>query len=333
MPPVRLSALGLLLSLYGTPARADVVLRMAAIAPDGASWTRELKAFARELESRTHGRVRMKWYWGGIAGDEVQVLERIRRDQLDGQASAQACERVAPSLRITRVLGLFQSRDETSYVMRRLRASLDEEMRQNGFVGFIAGMGNDIVFTRHPVRSLADLRRAHIWLWNIDELMRGQLEAAGVKPVMLPVDDALRAYEDGQTDGFFAVPTAALAYQWSARAHYLTDLRIGFLPGCLILTNRAFDALTLDEQQALRDAAAQLILRFDELGRSDDAKLMGGLFQRQGLRVMQPSPMFRSEFFAAAEEARQHIPASLIPPELLQKVGGWLADYRAQHRQ
>jgi hypothetical protein len=35
----------------------------------------------------------------------------------------------------------------------------DQEVRQNSFVGFFAGMGSDILFTRRPVRDLADLKR------------------------------------------------------------------------------------------------------------------------------------------------------------------------------
>src|SRR6476620_405630 len=119
----------LLLLLLAPPARAEVVLRMAAIAPDGSPWTRELKAFAREIESRTRGRVRIKWYWGAIAGDELQVLERIQRDQLDGEAGAQFCDRLAPSLRVMRILGLIQSWDEALHVIARMRRTLDGEFR------------------------------------------------------------------------------------------------------------------------------------------------------------------------------------------------------------
>jgi TRAP-type C4-dicarboxylate transport system substrate-binding protein len=321
-----------LLCALAAPARADVVLRMAAIAPDGASWTRELKAFSREIETRTHGRVRMKWYWGAIAGDELQVLDRIKRDQLDGQAGAQVCDRLAPSLRVTRMLGLFQSWDEALYVIGRLRATVDGELRKHGFFGLVSGMGSDILFTRRPVRSLSDLKTTRLWLWNLDETMNQQLTAAGLHTLALPVEDAMQAYDDGRVDGFVSIPTGALAYQWSARSHYFTDLRFGFLPGCLVIANRAFDALSLDEQQAVRDAGAKLAVRFEDLGRTQERQLVTGLLQKQGVRALPASDSFRAEFFSAAEDARQHIPPSLVPSSLLQKVGGWLADYRAQHR-
>jgi TRAP-type C4-dicarboxylate transport system substrate-binding protein len=134
---------------------------------------------------------------------------------------------------------------------------------------------------------------------------------------------------DDITD-IFAIPTAALAFQWSARTHYVSELKIGFLAGCMVVANRAFDSLTLEEQQIFREAAAKLEMRFDQLGRSDDNRLLHGLFQRQGLRSVALSPMLRSEFFSAAEEARQHLPPALLP--LVQKVSSWLADYRAVRR-
>ena len=335
MTPLSLRACAaalLLSSLAATPSRGDVLLRMAGIAPDGASWTRELKAFAREIASRTNNRVRMKWYWGAIAGDEMEVVDRIKRDQLDGEAGAQVCDRLAPSLRVTRVLGLFQGRDEAAFVLARMRSALETEFRQSGFVGYVGVMGIDILFTRNPVHNLAELRKTRVWLWSLDDIMEEQLKSIGVAPVTSSVGDALAAYDEGRIDGFAAIPTAALAFQWSARTRYFTDLRIGFLPGCLIIANRAFDSLTLDEQRIVREASAKLLVRFEDLGRTQDERLLSGLFARQGLKPMPASELFRAEFFAAAEEARQHVPANLVPPSLLQKIGGWLADYRAEHR-
>ncbi len=85
---------------------AEVVIRMATVAPDGTSWARELKAFDREVQTVTHGQVRVKWYFGAIAGGEDEVKERIERNQLDGAASGgMMCQRVAPSMRVTRVMG------------------------------------------------------------------------------------------------------------------------------------------------------------------------------------------------------------------------------------
>src|SRR5271170_6030812 len=99
-------ALGLVIT--ASPAQAEPVqLRMAAIAPEGTAWARELHALARDIEGQTDGRVTMKWYLGAIAGDELTSVERVRRGQLDGVGGALFCTRLAPSLWVVRLAGLL----------------------------------------------------------------------------------------------------------------------------------------------------------------------------------------------------------------------------------
>ncbi|HEX4461609.1 MAG TPA: TRAP transporter substrate-binding protein DctP, partial [Polyangia bacterium] len=103
-----------------------VVLRFASEAPQGTAWAREGQALERDIAELTHGQVRIKWYLNGIAGDETQMLDRMRRDQLDGVASGgMMCQKLAPSMRVMRIPGLFQSRDESQYVSGRLKEDFD----------------------------------------------------------------------------------------------------------------------------------------------------------------------------------------------------------------
>jgi TRAP-type C4-dicarboxylate transport system substrate-binding protein len=317
--------------LAGT-AQADA-LRFATIAPDGTAWAREVKAFSRDVESLTAGGLRAKWYMGGIAGDEPQVLERIRRGQLDGMAAAHACDQLSPSMRVMHLIGLFRSSDEILYVLGKLRPLFDKEFQQHGFVqlGLGGGFGQTVFFGRQAARTLADLKRSRFWIWELDEVPRMQLAAMGIPLVPLSVEKAARAYDDKQIDGFIAIPTAALAYQWSAQARYFTPLRGGFLPACLTLSTAAFDALPLEQQQALRQASTNLIARFDEVGRSQDKQLLSGLFEKQGLTRIEVSASLAQEWGASAREAREKLGGQLIKPELIREVLTLLEEYRAHH--
>jgi TRAP-type C4-dicarboxylate transport system substrate-binding protein len=309
------------------------VLRMAAVAPEGTAWARELKAFARDVESRTKGGVRIKWYLGGIAGDDVQVSDRVRRDQLDGVASGgMLCERIAPTMRALSVLGLFQTRQESAYVMTRMKPELDHEFAQAGFVNLAeAGLGAQVILSRAPVKSLADLRQGKFWIWDLDDVLRGQVTELGIGTVPAGLDAAARAYDEGRTDGFIAIPSAALAFQWSTQAQYISDLRIAFLSGCLLVVNRAWDQMPLEDQQVVRASAAKLQVRMEELGRGQDEALLGGLFTKQGLRSVPVSDAFRSEFFEAARAAREHLSDKTVPHALIGRISEMLIDFRAEH--
>ena len=338
---MRAAALALLVCAAAADARAEPqrVLRLATVAPDGTSWAREARAFAAEVERSTAGRVRIKWFLGAIAGGEGEMLERARRDQLDGLVSGgPVCEQVAPSMRPMQLPGLFQSRAESVYVMNRLRPLLDDEFRRAGFANLgEVSLGPGVLFLRAPVHSMAEVRRLRLWIW--DALFEGAslsyqrfADLLGVTLVPLPIEAAGRAYEEGRVDAFFAVPTAALAFQWSVRARYVLDLHVAYAVGCLLVTNRAYDAMPFDDQRALLDATARMILRLDDLGRRQDAALLGGLFERQGVKRLVPSEAFRAQFFEAARTVRERLGEEALPQALLQRMLGMLADYRAEHR-
>jgi len=327
---IRRALLALLLA--STTAHADPqVLRMAAIAPDGTSWARDLKAFARAIETTTGGQLRMKWYLGGIAGDEPTALERVRKKQLDGVAGAIFCQSLAPSLRATNVPGLFHSRDEALYVVGRMHGILDEEMRKNGFANLgESAFGFDVILSHKPVRSMADLRSGRFWMWDLNPVWKAMLDEFGVPHVDSSVVDAAQVVAAEKLDGMIVFPAAALAYQWSTQMQYYTNLPTAFMPACMVIANATFDALPLERQQQLRSIAAQFFARFNDSGRLMDDALLNGLFEKQGLKRIEPSAAFRDEFARAAENAREKLPDSLVSREMLRKVKEWQAEYQRE---
>ena len=327
----RLAIIALLVCLPATLFASPRLLRMATVAPEGTTWAREIHAFARDVESATGGEVRIKMYFGGIAGGETEMEEQIRRGHLDGMISGgMSCSRIAPSLRVLRVIGLVRDRREAIYLINRLLPTVSREAQQNGFVTLgVALVGMDLLFSRQPVRSLAELRRGAYWIWDLDDMVQKQLRELGVHLVPAPLPEAAGLYEGGRADGFLTVPGAALAFQWSTQARYAAPLGYTALPGCAVVTVRAFDELPFAAQQAIRGAGAKLQARFDEVTDAQDAALLGELFARQGLAFTPVTERFRAEFFDAAAAAARRLGAALVPPALLDEANRLLGERRA----
>jgi TRAP-type C4-dicarboxylate transport system substrate-binding protein len=157
----------------------------------------------------------------------------------------------------------------------------------------------------------------------------------GVRAVNLPIDEAAAAYEDGRVDGFISVPTAALAFQWSARVKYFTALSAALLPGCVVVSQRAFDLLSPAHQDTVRGSTAKFLARFADLGETQDRALLSGLLQHQGVIEVPVSDVLRAEFYEAARLARETLAEKLLdfkrtPPTRLHEVIALLADFRAQ---
>jgi TRAP-type transport system periplasmic protein len=322
-------------ALSTSPAYADAehILRISSIAPEGTGYARELRGLAAETLALTQGRVRIKPYFGAIAGEERNAWERVKRGQLDGVASAaMLCEELSPSMRVMRLPGLFRSRDEVVAVMTRMKPVTDREFDRAGARNLGGVMvGPVILFTRDPMHTLAEMRQHTYWIWDADKVMAPVYPVLGISVLALPIYEAAHAFEQKRHDGFVATPAAALAFQWSTLARYYEPLPIAYLVGCLVVANRAFDELSLSDQQALAGAAAKAVMHIDEVGREMDTQLLGGLFEKQGLHQVAVTSQLQVEYDVSAVRARAELMAQhRVDPELVGKVEQMLAEIRAR---
>jgi TRAP-type C4-dicarboxylate transport system substrate-binding protein len=309
------------------------VLRLASVVPDGSGFARELKALAAEMEQGSSGRVRVKLYLGAMTGDELHMVERVRRDQLDGWASAgMACEQVSQSMKVMRMPGLFESHDDARSVLSRLKPVWDKEFLESGYRNLAETVvGAAIPLARYPDRTFEQMKKRVWWVWDADHTMKDVFPVLGLKTLALPIYEAARAYEEGRVDGFTMTPSGALAFQWSSTAKYYINLPLAWVTGCMAISSRAFDQLDFADQQVLLGAAAKAAARIEDVGREMDQQLLGGLFKRQGLVEVQLDPSFRQVFHDNARRARAELARREVPQALLDRVEGLLAEVHGHH--
>jgi TRAP-type transport system periplasmic protein len=310
-----------------------IKLRIATPAPDGTSWAHAFRKFEREVSQQTGGKVHIKTYYGGVAGTEAEVLKLLEAGKLDGMISGgPTCNRLIPSMRIFDVFGLFQHQQEASYVLRELRPTLDQEAHAAGYALLSTGsIGSVIMFSREPITSMAELRKAKLWLWDLKPDQRRQATELQIPIVPLPLTEAQKAFDTKRTDGFMTTPMTALAFQWYVGTKYITDLRAGYIMGCFVMREAAFDRLPAEHQLTVRKSAARLGLKVDENNLRVDAKLLGGTFEKLGVKLVPVSKKFRAEFFEALRLTRQRLADTIVARETLDRVMRLLADYRAEH--
>jgi TRAP-type C4-dicarboxylate transport system substrate-binding protein len=325
-------------SVMAATARGEpVTLRFATLGPEGSVWAREVHGFAREIEAGTHGQVHIKWYLGGVAGDDLAELEHVRHKQLDGIGGSGVCEMVAPAYAAIRVPGLFRSREEVAYVLGRLTPLLDGQVSKAGFVSLANSVfGAEVLFSRKPVRSMADFRAQRWWTWsawNIDLIWQTMMPLLGVsRSVATSLEKLAPVLERNGADGFIVVPSGALVWQWTTLVGYYSDLPTAMLPACLVVSASSLDPLPIEYQQIIRAAGAKLRVRWNDATASLENSLLGGLFEKQGLKKVPASPEFRAEFFAATKAARDQLGDQLVPHELLDQVERYLEEYRSGTR-
>jgi TRAP-type C4-dicarboxylate transport system substrate-binding protein len=328
------SALCLTLLVGAAPVRAEVVLRMASVAPDGTAYAREIKALANEVLLATHGEVRLKLYLSGITGDEEEMAARMKRGQLDAVASAgMMCRAAAPTLRVLQLPGLVENREELRWLVQQMHSTFEEEAKQAGIVMPAAAvLGPQIIMSSHPVRNLEDFKHERMWMWDLDRAGIAVFRGIGINVVPVPVHLASQAKDQNLFDGFIALPSASLAFQFALKSRYLSDVKMGYLTACIIVSQSAFDTLPIEHQKSLRSIIAKYSLHTDEVMEVQDNQLLSGLFEKQGLRSVPWPPGQREEMLRRMRATYKTLPADLVPHEPLLRVLQLLDDYRAKRR-
>jgi TRAP-type C4-dicarboxylate transport system substrate-binding protein len=265
--------LGLLLALTGVAAHA-VDIKIATVAPDGSHWMQQMRAGADEVSKRTDGRVAIKFYPGGVMGNDAQVLRKIRVGQLQGGAfTAGGLGERYGALNLYGIPLLFRSLDEIDAVRAVLDPELAAGLERAGFVtfGFIEG-GFANLLANEPIRSVEDMRRKKVWVPEGDPISFMAMEAMGLSPAVLPVTDVLTGLQTGLIDIAFASPVAALVLQWHTKVKYITELPISYSMGIFAIEKRAFSELSAGDQEIVREVMSRYIGGLDRAAREDNRR-------------------------------------------------------------
>jgi TRAP-type transport system periplasmic protein len=318
-----------LFALCGTATAVD--LKIASVAPDGSHWMQQMRASAEQISMRTGGRVSLKFYPGGVMGNDAQVLRKIRVGQLQGGAftAGGLAERYS-SLNLYGIPLLFESLDEVDYIRSRLDPKLLAGLEQSGFVafGFVEG-GFANLLSAAPVASVEDIRRKKVWVPEGDPISFLAMQALGLSPVVLPVTDVLTGLQTGLIEIAFASPVAALVLQWHTRVGYITELPISYSMGLVAIEREAFDELAAGDQEIVRNVLTETATNLDRTARDDNARARQVLLE-SGIEVVEVNAANVAEWRRTIEGIYPQLRERPdIDARMLGELLGLLAEYRA----
>ena len=163
--------------------------KIATISPDGLGWMKKLRAGAREIETRTDGRVKFKIYPGGVQGDDATVLRKMRIGQLHGGVvAAGSLTRFYPDLQVYNLPLQFRDTDEVEYVREEMDQMIVDGLGNAGIVSFhLTETGFAYLLSQEPVTEVGDLKDLKAWIPDGDPIAAELVKAFGVSPIPLNI--------------------------------------------------------------------------------------------------------------------------------------------------
>lgn len=273
-----------------TNAGAAQTLKIATVAPEGSLWMSEMRASAERAEKATEGRVKIKFYPGGVMGNDATVMRKIKLGQLQGGAlTGSELSGFSKNAQLYGLPFLFADPNE----IQPIRAQFDQYIRRDlddaGFaVLSMAGVGFAYLMSSDDVSQRANLERRKIWVPQNDVIAARTFRAGGVSPIPLPLPDVFTALQTGLIDTVANTTAGAIALQWHSKMRHLLDLPLSYILGYVVVDQRAWNKISESDQQATLSAFAKGSERIEAENRRSDASALDALKQL-GVKVVQPS--------------------------------------------
>src|SRR5712692_11250176 len=187
------------LALAPAPLAQSVAIKLATVVRDGAIWDKNLKQMAAEWKQGTADRVQVTVFSGGSQGDEPTVLRKIRLDALQGASlTVVGLANIDGAFNVFNMPFFFESYDELNAVVEKLTPVLRQRVDAKGFVLLNWGHGGWLqVFSKRPVRTVADLKGLKLWTTAGDDRMTQWYKTNGFQPRAMPIADVLTGLTTG----------------------------------------------------------------------------------------------------------------------------------------
>lgn len=247
----------LLLTFGCTPAEAKVTVKLATLAPDNSAWHKILKEMGQEWQESTNGNVHLRIYAGGVAGDDTDMVRKMRVGQLHaGALTSAGLASIDESFNVFSVPLFFDSYEEFVYVREQLTPVLEEKLAAKGFKFICWGdAGWVYMMTVKPFQTIDELQNLKIWTWAGNDRMVQVWKSNGYTPVALSSTDVLVGLQTGLIDGLPTTPYACVAMQYFRHTQYMFDLGLGPLNGAIIMSLKRWKKIPEEQRTVLLEAA------------------------------------------------------------------------------
>jgi tripartite ATP-independent transporter DctP family solute receptor len=258
----------LLAAVVAVPVAQGREFRVADTQSEDYPTVQALQRMAREIEERTGGRHRIRVFHSRQLGEEKETIEQTRVGAIDlNRTNVAPLGSLISSANVLSLPFLFRSFDHLHKVLDH---AVGEEIlagfQRHGFVGltYYDSGARSIYNTVRPVRTLADMKGLRIRVQQ-SELMMSMIKALGAEPIELPYGQVLTGLQakliDGAENNW---PSYVSTGHYKLAQHYtLTEHTMG--PEVLVMSLRAWESLSADDQSVFRDAARKSSMFMREL--------------------------------------------------------------------
>jgi TRAP-type C4-dicarboxylate transport system substrate-binding protein len=305
-------------------------IKIGSVAPENSPYGSALNRLAAEWHQLSNGRIRVIIYHDGIAGNQADILRKMRIGQLQGGVFSNiGIGSITRDVLSLSVPFLVHTDDESDFVLDRFRSTFEEKLEAQGYVSVAwARAGWLYLFTRNPVKQPTDLRPLRIGIPPEEGDLVDTFKAMGYRPIGLDLPETLSALNSGLVDAIFSSPLIAAGYQWFVAADNMMNMKIAPVYGCILLSRSAWNRIPKQYAAAFLDAARSIEGRLQVRLAGLDGEAIR-IMRQYGLTVTPISPAAFGNWTDEFEKNRDAVINSAFDRQSVSLLERYLREFRS----
>jgi len=216
-------------------------VKFGTVAPAGTPWAQTLEDIKKRVKKKSKGKLKIKTYLGGSLGGELEILQKIRRGNIQGGGlTSAALASVIPELDVLELPYLFESSEEADYILDNHLFEIYNELFKKKDLILVTWAENGWRNLGHKSKGIkkpSDLKgekmrsqesKVHLAFW----------EAMGAAPQAISVPETLPALQTGVVQGFDNTPLFTLAAEWHTAIKHFTLSGHIYQPAAIVYSAR-----------------------------------------------------------------------------------------------
>ncbi|WP_136068731.1 TRAP transporter substrate-binding protein [Modicisalibacter radicis] len=228
------------------------------IHPPGYPNSEALESFAKEVAEKTEGRVEPKVYHNGVLGDQPDAIEQTRSGALDfANFNMGPMGPIVPATNVLSLPFIFNSVDDMYKVMDgEIGDRFADALAEKNLIAlsWFGSGARSLYNTDHAVKTPDDVKGVKARVMNND-LYVEMIDNMGGNATPMAYGEVYQALKTGVLDGAENnYPSYESSGHYEVAKYYsLTEHLI--LPECLCVAKSSWEALSEEDQKAVREAA------------------------------------------------------------------------------
>jgi TRAP-type C4-dicarboxylate transport system substrate-binding protein len=293
--------LSFLVSLSATA--KDLAVRFGTIAPASTPWSDSLEDIKKRVAKESNDKIKIKVFLGGQIGGELEILQKIRRGNIEGGGlTCAAMASIVPELDLLEVPFLFDSSEEADFVLDKYLLDVYTKLfLEKGFVMVTwaengwRSIGHKTKLIKTPtdmkgVKIRSQESKVHLAFWK----------KLGASSVAIAIPEVLPALQTGVVEAFDNTPLFTLAAEWQTAVKFYSVTNHIYQPGAIIYSKKFWDKLSEADRKILMGPGnAQAIdvrANVRRLGTS-----LIDVLKESGVSTYTLSPAEKAQFVKASE--------------------------------